>query len=512
MSGHSKWHTIKHKKGAADAKRGKVFTRIIKELTVAARAGGGDIDSNPRLRTIVAEAKSVNMPADNIKRAIQRGTGELPGVNYEEITYEGYGPGGAALIIETLTDNKNRTVGEMRHLLGKYGGNLAAENSVAWMFDGDGHDTLQGFEDVVGSPQGDEIVGDGGVNRLDGGVGDDDLDGMGGPDEAFGGAGSDECDGFATEHSCGAEPNPPGSGTFVILNQGLDGTQPHRAGQRRRQRHPRLLRRRLGGLRRRPGASPGEGCAATAASTAVTCPTSVRDRPARHHRRRRRRRDRDRRQRPAPASRCAPTATPAPTRSAAAPATTCSRPARTTTGPNNGNDTLVGNPGSDVLYADPGADQLAGGPGNDLLVSSVAVCQGHSYSGGPGDDTVSYGRSNAGADGRARRHRAAPPAAEPRTASAATTRTSRAPTGPTSWSATTASNSFMGHLGADTFIGKGGSDFIDAIDGQRDRSIQCGGGDDDVISGSLRPEAERLLSGPGPLRRCSCAASPARAR
>ena len=117
MSGHSKWHTIKHKKGAADAKRGKVFTRIIKELTVAARAGGGDIDSNPRLRTIVAEAKSVNMPADNIKRAIQRGTGELPGVSYEEITYEGYGPGGAALIIETLTDNKNRTVGEIRHLL-----------------------------------------------------------------------------------------------------------------------------------------------------------------------------------------------------------------------------------------------------------------------------------------------------------------------------------------------------------------------------------------------------------
>ena len=139
MSGHSKWHTIKHKKGAADAKRGKVFTRIIKELTVAARAGGGDVDSNPRLRTIVAEAKSVNMPADNIKRAIQRGTGELPGVSYEEITYEGYGPGGAALIIETLTDNKNRTVGELRHMLGKYGGNLAAENSVAWMFDKKGY-------------------------------------------------------------------------------------------------------------------------------------------------------------------------------------------------------------------------------------------------------------------------------------------------------------------------------------------------------------------------------------
>jgi YebC/PmpR family DNA-binding regulatory protein len=139
MSGHSKWHTIKHKKGAADAKRGKVFTRIIKELTVAARAGGGDPDMNPRLRTIVADAKSVNMPQDNIKRAIQRGTGELPGVNYEEITYEAYGPGGAAVIVETLTDNKNRTVGEIRHVLGKHGGNLAAENSVAWMFDKKGY-------------------------------------------------------------------------------------------------------------------------------------------------------------------------------------------------------------------------------------------------------------------------------------------------------------------------------------------------------------------------------------
>jgi YebC/PmpR family DNA-binding regulatory protein len=139
MSGHSKWHTIKHKKGAADARRGKVFTRIIKELTVAARAGGGDPDSNPRLRTIVAEAKSVNMPAENIKRAIQRGTGELPGVSYEEATYEGYGPGGAAVIIECLTDNRNRTVGELRHLLSKNNGNLGETNSVAWMFSKKGY-------------------------------------------------------------------------------------------------------------------------------------------------------------------------------------------------------------------------------------------------------------------------------------------------------------------------------------------------------------------------------------
>jgi YebC/PmpR family DNA-binding regulatory protein len=139
MSGHSKWHTIKHKKGAADAKRGKVFTRIIKELTVAARNGGGDPDSNPRLRTVIADAKAVNMPAENIKRAIRRGTGEEAGVQYEEVTYEGYGPGGAALIVETMTDNRNRTVGEIRHTFSKYGGNLGEANSVAWMFEKKSH-------------------------------------------------------------------------------------------------------------------------------------------------------------------------------------------------------------------------------------------------------------------------------------------------------------------------------------------------------------------------------------
>src|SRR3954454_24546164 len=133
MSGHSKWATIKHKKGALDAKRGKIFTRLIKEITMAAK-GGGDAEKNPRLRTAVAAAKAENMPAENIKRAIQRGTGELPGVNYDEITYEGYGPGGAALIIEALTDNRNRTVGELRHMLTKFNGNLGESNSVAWMF------------------------------------------------------------------------------------------------------------------------------------------------------------------------------------------------------------------------------------------------------------------------------------------------------------------------------------------------------------------------------------------
>ena len=134
MSGHSKWASIKHKKGALDAKRGRIFTRLIKELTVAARAGGGDPDMNPRLRTIIADAKAANMPADNIKRAIRKGTGEEPGVSYEEAQYEAYGPGGAAVIIDVLTDNKNRTVGELRHALEKHGGNLAATGAVAWMF------------------------------------------------------------------------------------------------------------------------------------------------------------------------------------------------------------------------------------------------------------------------------------------------------------------------------------------------------------------------------------------
>ena len=134
MSGHSKWATIKHKKGATDAKRGKIFTRLIKEITIAAKGGGGDPDGNPRLRTAIAAAKAENMPADNIKRAIQRGTGELEGVSYEEITYEGYGPGGVAVIVDVLTDNKNRAVSEIRHAFSKNGGNLGAEGAVAWMF------------------------------------------------------------------------------------------------------------------------------------------------------------------------------------------------------------------------------------------------------------------------------------------------------------------------------------------------------------------------------------------
>jgi YebC/PmpR family DNA-binding regulatory protein len=142
MSGHSKWATIKHKKGALDAKRGKIFTRLLKEIAVAAK-GGGNPDSNARLRTAVAAAKAENMPADNIKRAIQRGTGELEGVSYEEITFEGYGPGGVAIVVETLTDNRNRTVSEIRHAFSKNGGNLGSTGSVLHMFSKKGVITIE---------------------------------------------------------------------------------------------------------------------------------------------------------------------------------------------------------------------------------------------------------------------------------------------------------------------------------------------------------------------------------
>src|SRR5207247_1893966 len=139
MSGHSKWHSIKHKKGATDAKRGKLFTKFIKEITVAARTGGGDPDSNARLRKAILDAKAGNMPNDTIDRAVRRGTGAEEGVSYDEITYEGYGPGGVALLIESVTDNRNRTVAEIRHMFSKNGGNLAAAGAVAWLFEKKGY-------------------------------------------------------------------------------------------------------------------------------------------------------------------------------------------------------------------------------------------------------------------------------------------------------------------------------------------------------------------------------------
>jgi len=143
MSGHSKWATIKRKKGKTDAERGRKFTRLIKEITIAAREGGGDPDGNPRLRTAIAAAKAENMPADNIKRGILKGTGQLPGTTYESITYEGYGPGGVALYLEVMTDNKNRSVSEVRHILTRFGGNLGATGCVAWMFERKGVITVE---------------------------------------------------------------------------------------------------------------------------------------------------------------------------------------------------------------------------------------------------------------------------------------------------------------------------------------------------------------------------------
>ncbi len=168
MSGHSKWSKIKHVKGAQDAKRGKIFTKIIKEITIAARIGGGDPDGNPRLRTAIEAAKAANMPGDNIKRAIQKGTGELPGQQYEEVSYEGYGPGGVAIYVEVMTDNKNRTLPEIRHLFTKYGGNLGEHNSVAWMFEkrgylvvDKGHVTEEALLETVLDAGGDDLRDDG---------------------------------------------------------------------------------------------------------------------------------------------------------------------------------------------------------------------------------------------------------------------------------------------------------------------------------------------------------------
>jgi YebC/PmpR family DNA-binding regulatory protein len=166
MSGHSKWSTIKHKKGRADAKRGKLFTKVIREITVAAREGGGDPDSNSRLRSAISAAKAANMPADNIKRAIQRGTDELPGVNYEEVSFEGYGPGGVAVMLELLTDNRNRTTPEIRHLFSKNGGNLGENGCVSWLF------TRKGLILVPRSPEMDddevmEIVLEAGAEDFD---------------------------------------------------------------------------------------------------------------------------------------------------------------------------------------------------------------------------------------------------------------------------------------------------------------------------------------------------------
>ena len=169
MSGHSKWHTIKHKKAATDAKRGRLFTKVIKEITVAARLGGGDPEGNPRLRSVLEAARAANMPKDNIEKAIKKGTGELPGVSYEEVSYEGYGPGGVAVYVQALTDNRNRTLPEIRHLFTKYGGNLGESYCVSWMFEKKGYIVLskdkapeETLLEVVLDAGGDDVRDDGG--------------------------------------------------------------------------------------------------------------------------------------------------------------------------------------------------------------------------------------------------------------------------------------------------------------------------------------------------------------
>ena len=168
MAGHSKWANIRHRKGAQDKKRAKVFTKLIKEITIASRLGGGQISSNPRLRKAVSNAKSSNLPSDKIERAIKKGTGELEGVTYEEVTYEGYGPGGVAILINIITDNKNRTVAEIRHLLSKFDGNLGENGSVSWMFDKAGQIIMESksesedtvFEDAIDAGADDFYTGD----------------------------------------------------------------------------------------------------------------------------------------------------------------------------------------------------------------------------------------------------------------------------------------------------------------------------------------------------------------
>ncbi len=349
---------------------------------------------------------------------------------------------------------------------------------------GDGHDTMQGFEDVVGSPQGDDIVGNNEFNRLDGGVGNDDLNAMGGADEAFGGAGSDECNGFATEHSCGPEESPPASGTLVILNQGLDGSSLIVQGDERANDIQVVFSNGTWAVSENGPVVAGEGCQPSGGT--VSCPTS--------------------------------TATgllvitggvgddsigigdsvPAGVKTRAngnAGSDSLSggvgddvlEAGENYNGPDSGNDTLVGNGGSDVLYADPNADQLSGGSGNDLLVSSVEVCQGHTYNGGPGEDTVSYGRSNANMrvelNGTGGPAGCGNPDKIP-----GDNEDLEGSDGPDVLIGDNDANSLFGHLGADTFIGKGGNDSIEAIDGHRDKAIDCGAGEDDAARDHSDPK------------------------
>ncbi len=353
---------------------------------------------------------------------------------------------------------------------------------------GDGHDTLAGFEDVVGSPQGDDISGDSGSNRLDGGVGDDKLDGAGGDNEAFGGPGSDVCTNFTAENSCGPEPGPPANATYVVLNQGLSGASLVVQGSY----GPNDVRiANPGGnwaVSDNGAIAPGDGCAAQPGDPHTAICPSV-----------------------GSLNLIVATGGSGDDGIAIDPSVPASVSVRingnagsdTLVGgggadvleagenynhPDSGNDTLVGNGGADVLYADPGADQIDGGTGDDLLVSSVATCQGHTFDGGPGNDTVSYARSSGVAMSMALGGTGGPihGCGSPDKI-LGDNESLEGSDGPDLMIGDNGPNSFLGHLGADTFIGKGGDDFIDAVDGKRDKKIDCGGGNDDVLKDPADP-------------------------
>jgi len=344
---------------------------------------------------------------------------------------------------------------------------------------GDGHDDLSGFEDVVGSPQADTLVGDGEANRLDGGVGDDTLNSGGGGGEAFGGPGSDDCTGFTVENSCGPEAGPPPGGAYVILNLGLDGSSLVVQGSSGPDDvHVALV---AGGwvVSDTVPIFAGGGCANPVGQpTVVSCPgdpalalivitggdgddnlvvdPSV---PANDHVRINGNAGSD--------------------VIVGGSGDDVLEAGENYNGPNNGSDRLEGNAGSDVLYADPGPDLLKGGAGNDLLVSSVATCQGHTYDGGSGEDTVSYARSDdnlritlGGSGG--------PAGCGNQDQVLGDNESLEGSDGPDVLVGDGGDNSLMGHLGADVFVGKGGDDFIEALDGQRDKQIECGAGDDEV--------------------------------
>jgi Ca2+-binding RTX toxin-like protein len=348
---------------------------------------------------------------------------------------------------------------------------------------GDGHDNLDGFEDVVGSPQDDTIVGDGNANKLDGGVGDDMLESGGGGGIAYGGPGTDDCSGFAIETSCGPEVGPPPGAAFVILNQGLDGSSLVVQGSTG---NDGMRISQNGGWTvsdDRP-VYAGEGCENPGGNTSsVSCPGAAAlvvvtggdgndelvidpSIPA--------------------GDQVRVNGNAGDDRLVGGNGDDVLEAGENYNGPNDGHDTLIGNDGNDVLYADPGGDQLEGGAGDDLLVSSVATCQGHRYDGGPGEDTVSYARSDdslritlGGSGG--------PAGCGNPDQILSDNESLEGSDGPDVITGDNGDNSMLGHLGADTFIAKGGNDFIDAADGQHDKQIVCGGGNDEVVKDGSDP-------------------------